>query len=144
MHNGWFSYCECSCIWVSLQPGGLSTSCYFKENREFWVNHTIAKLSHLFIKGWSYFYILKDNAVKPLLTGGVHWLEFLPGHVYCFLPSLRGDVGSVRVYDHMPEFIKDFSLCMEIKEVFLKMIIYYYKLGHSRLLFLLQSYKRMP
>ena len=44
-------------------------------------------------------------------------MQFLPDHVYCFLPSLYADQGSVRVYDHMPKVVKEFLYCMEIKNV---------------------------
>ena len=83
--------------------------------------------------------------MKPKLTGGTHWLEFLPDHVYCFLPSVRGDVGLVQVYHHMPDFVKEFLFCMEIKRGMSKLnIMYWNKIVPPRLLFLLLSSKRRP
>ena len=79
-------------------------------------NERINKV-YIFIQGHSYFYILKNNEVHPKATGGTHWLEFLPDHVYCFLPSLLSDKGEVRVAEHIPEYVKDFLYCMEILQV---------------------------
>ena len=67
-------------------------------------------------KDQSFFYILKNNASHAKPTGGTHWLEFLPNHVYCFLPSFEADVGKVQIFDHMPEYVKDFLFCMEITQ----------------------------
>ena len=44
-------------------------------------------------------------------------MQFLPDHVYCFLPSLLADQGDVRVYDYMPEVVKHFLYCMRINNV---------------------------
>ena len=60
--------------------------------------------------------MVKNNAVHAQPTGGEHWLEFMPDHVYCFLPSFENK-GTVLVYDHMPEFIRNFFYCMEIQQV---------------------------
>ena len=68
-------------------------------------------------QGKSYFYILKNNAVSAVPTGGFHWIEFLPNHVYCFTPSMEINAGHALVGKTMPEFLKNFSFCQEIKEV---------------------------
>ena len=68
-------------------------------------------------QGKSYFYILKNNAVAAVPTGGTHWIQFLPDHVYCFIPSMEIDKGEVDVYQAMPEFLKDFLFSMEIHQV---------------------------
>ena len=65
----------------------------------------------------SYFFVLKNNGAKPTPTGGSHWLEFLPDHLYCFLPSYEVDVGKVKVYDFLPKQLADFLYSMEISEV---------------------------
>ena len=70
-----------------------------------------------FIQGVSRYFVLKDNYVKPTPTGGSHWLELLPGHMYCFLPSMAMDQGKVYVYDHTPHWIKDFLYSLEIYQV---------------------------
>ena len=66
-------------------------------------------------KDQSFFYVLKNNASYAKPTGGSHWIEFLPNHVYCFLPSFEADAGKVQIFDHMPEYVKDFMFCMEIR-----------------------------
>ena len=68
----------------------------------------------ILIQGKSHFYVLKDNAVKSKITGGTHWLEFLPNHVYCFLPSYEGNRGTVQVHASMPDFVKEFLFCMQV------------------------------
>ena len=35
--------------------------------------------------------------------------------MYCFLPSYDRCKGEVRVYDHVPEYVKDFLYSIEIK-----------------------------
>ena len=63
------------------------------------------------------FYVLKNNGVKPISSGSKHWIEFLPGYDYCFIPSLEACLGEVHVYSYKPEFIKNFDFCMEIHQV---------------------------
>ena len=58
------------------------------------------------------------NGTEPQLTGGTHWLEFLPGHVYCFLPSFDADNGEIRVFDDPPKFLDEFNYSEEIKAMF--------------------------
>ena len=70
-------------------------------------------------KGKSYFYYLKNNAVPAVHTGSYHWIEFLPDHVYCFVPSMEINAGNVIIQNTMPEFLKDFLFCKEIKKVIL-------------------------
>ena len=47
----------------------------------------------------------------------MHWIEFMPDHVYCFIPSFEIDKGEAFVYDHMPDLVKQFLYCQEIKTV---------------------------
>ena len=61
--------------------------------------------------------MLKNNGVKPTSLGAYHWLEFMPGYVYCFLPSLNDMSGKIHVYTSMPDFVKDFDFCMPIEKV---------------------------
>jgi hypothetical protein len=58
-----------------------------------------------------------NNGAKPQLTGGTHWLEFLPGYVYCFLPSLDPDKGEVHVFGYPPSVLDDFLYSEKIKVV---------------------------
>ena len=69
------------------------------------------------IQGDSKFYILKNNAVLPKATGGSHWLTYHPGYMYCFLPSFEADKGTVHVFDHLPDFLRDFLFCSEILDI---------------------------
>ena len=61
--------------------------------------------------------MLKNNAVPAVPTGGSHWIEFLPDHVYCFIPSMEINRGNVKIERAIPEFLKEFLYCMEIKKV---------------------------
>ena len=55
--------------------------------------------------------------VPAKATGGKHWLRFLPDHVYCFLPLFEIDKGEIHIFKSMPDFLRDFFFCMEIKDV---------------------------
>ena len=61
--------------------------------------------------------ILKNEPREAVPSGGFHWLEFLPGFTYCFLPSLKSNSGQVNAFNHMPELIKKFKYCQEIQKV---------------------------
>ena len=60
---------------------------------------------------------MSNNASPPHHTGGTHWIEYLPGYSYCFVPSFEANRGNPYVYRDIPDFLKDFSFFMEIKEV---------------------------
>ena len=66
-----------------------------------------------------------NNAVHPKATGGFHWLEYLPGYMYCFLPSYEADRGTIQVYDYLPDFLLDFLYCAEIHGLILDKISKY-------------------
>ena len=83
----------------------------------------------LVFKGKSGFYILKNNAVHAKPTGGVHWIEFMPDHVYCFLPSSAADAGKVEVHRQMPDWVKGFLFCMEIKENIKEVLLYLFEVN---------------
>ena len=61
--------------------------------------------------------MMSNNGMTPERTGGTHWLEYLPGFAYCFLPSLEAYKGYPEVYTYVPDFVMDFQFYMEIKEV---------------------------
>ena len=65
----------------------------------------------------SYFMILKNEPKESVPTGGTHWLEYLPGFVYCFVPSTESNSGKVYAYNYRPEFLKKFFYCQEIRNV---------------------------
>ena len=73
------------------------------------------KLYHY--QGKSHFYILKNNAVSPVPTGGHHWVEFLPDHVYCFTPSMEINKGEPLMCTEMPDFLKNFLFSFDIQQV---------------------------
>ena len=58
-----------------------------------------------------------NNGVLPRATGGSHWLSYLPGYMYCFVPSYEADKGNVFAYDYLPDFLLNFQFCVEIKKV---------------------------
>ena len=77
-------------------------------------NLLLYKFFKILLQGQSHFFVLKNNAVKSKNTGGTHWLEFLPNHVYCFLPSYEGNRGTVQVHTSMPDYLKEFLFCMQV------------------------------
>ena len=68
-------------------------------------------------KGKSRFYVMSNNGIAPQRTGGTHWLEYMPGFAYCFLPSLEAFKGEPSVYTYVPDFVRDFQYYMDIQEV---------------------------
>ena len=44
-------------------------------------------------------------------------VEFLENHVYCLLPSIGSNIGSVRIYSQMPDFIKELSFHLFLGKV---------------------------
>ena len=64
----------------------------------------------------SRFYVM-NNGKPPKRTGGMHWLTYHPGYSYCFLPSLKADMGEAHAYNSVPDFVKHFSHHIEVDEV---------------------------
>ena len=73
--------------------------------------------------------MMSQNGVSPKRTGGTHWLEYMPGYAYFFLPSFEAYKGQPFVYNHVPEFLKDCQYCFEIKDV-RKWEIYYFYINY--------------
>ena len=61
--------------------------------------------------------MLKNDQSKVAATGGHHWLEYLPGFVYCFIPSKKVASGKVYAYNYMPQEIQNFMYCWDIQKV---------------------------
>ena len=61
--------------------------------------------------------MLNNDGVKPKPTGDYHWLEYLPNHAYCFLPSLTSNYGSGKMLKRMPAYIKDMLYGSKIEKV---------------------------
>ena len=60
---------------------------------------------------------MSNNIATPQRTGSSHYLEYLPGHAYCFLPSSDANKGDSFVYHFVPDFVKEFSFYIEIEDV---------------------------
>ena len=58
-----------------------------------------------------------NNGVLPRSTGGFHWLTYLPGYMYFFVPSYEADKGTAFAYDYLPDILLEFPFCAEIKKV---------------------------
>ena len=71
----------------------------------------------MMFQGRSKFYVLKNNCVLPKATGTAHWLEYLPGHMYCFLPSLEAENGTVKVYSYFPDIVRGFLFSVPIENI---------------------------
>ena len=59
---------------------------------------------------------MKNNFVLPRATANFHYLEYVPGQMYCFYPSLDAEKGSVQVFSYVPEFILEFLYSVEIEQ----------------------------
>ena len=70
------------------------------------------------IQGGSSIYLLSQNPLpNPELNEKFVQVELLQNHVYCLLPSIGSDLGSVTLYSSMPGFIKDFFFHIAIGKV---------------------------
>ena len=67
---------------------------------------------------------MKNNGVAPTSTDCHHWLEFLPGYAYCFVPSLHDCSGVFKVYNSKPEFMNYFEYSMKIEEVLIFSVLF--------------------
>ena len=68
-------------------------------------------------QGYSFFFVLRNEDGLPKANGGKHWMRFLPNHVYCFVPSVSIGEGVLRMSKSMPDDVKQFKYCLEIKPV---------------------------
>ena len=66
-------------------------------------------------KDESKFFLLKKSADVPWWFSEVWEVEYLPGFIYCLLPSNEETLG-VAVYTRKPNFLDDFSYCFEIDQ----------------------------
>ena len=62
----------------------------------------------------SWFYVLKNTAAAPGMTSSKTSFEYIPGSVYCFLPSAGECTGRIRVFSSKPSFLDKFIYCLEI------------------------------
>ena len=63
------------------------------------------------------YYVMSNNITPQERTGRSHFLEYLPGHAYCFIPSFDANQVDSYVYPFVPDFVKEFSFYMEIEDV---------------------------
>ena len=68
-------------------------------------------------QGKSCFFILKQNGTLTIPTGKSQKILLLPNCMYCFLPSFDADHGLIKLYDHVPQFLKKFKFLQQINEV---------------------------
>jgi hypothetical protein len=64
----------------------------------------------------SRFFLLKNVADVPMCSSEKMWVEYIPGSIYCFLPSTERNQGRVSVYESKPNFLDDFSYSLEINK----------------------------
>ena len=64
----------------------------------------------------SRFFLLKNVADVPKCSSETLWVEYIPGSIYCLLPSSERNQGRVSVYESKPNFLDDFSYSLEINK----------------------------
>ena len=110
--NGSCEICVNSCNFEFCQFGNLSVqtggkSLFYSEY------YKVIK-----IQGESSVYLLSQNSLpEPEITEEFVQVEFLENHVYCLLPSISSDLGSVTLYSSMPGFIKDIFFHLSLGKV---------------------------
>ena len=60
------------------------------------------------------YYILKQSPTVPSASDVKVMIDYLPGHVYCFFPSIEENRGKVAMFSSRPDFLKRFSYSLEI------------------------------
>ena len=68
------------------------------------------------LHGESSFHILKKTAAVPKGSGKRLLVEYLPGSIYCLLPSSQRHQGKVSVYTSRPDFLKEYSFSLEVNK----------------------------
>ena len=62
----------------------------------------------------SKFFLLKNKADVPQENIGNVKVEFVPGSIYCLLPSKEKSIGCVSVYESKPSFLDSYAYSLEI------------------------------
>ena len=75
---------------------------------------------------------MKNNGKEPTSAGSQHWLEFMPGYAYCFVPSLHDRAGVIKVCSSKPEFISEFEYTMKIEKVCIPNLIQTLNIYHHQ------------
>ena len=63
----------------------------------------------------SSFWILKKTSALSKDSGRKLLLEYLPGYIYCLLPSSQEHQGTVSMNTSRPNFLKDYTFCFPSK-----------------------------
>ena len=64
----------------------------------------------------SWFYLLKNTDSVPVHGLSNVSVRYIPGSVYCFLPSEDENKGKVSFYSQKPAFLDEFIYCLEINK----------------------------
>ena len=69
----------------------------------------------------SRFFILSHSAAAPEYSDKRVTFDYIPGSVYCFLPSAEKYSGKITMLSSKPSFVSDFSFpyCLEVNPNFL-------------------------
>ena len=65
----------------------------------------------------TFFCLMKNCDDMPVYGLGSVLVEYIPGSVYCFLPSVGENHGTVRVFRSKPNFLDTFTFCLEINRL---------------------------
>ena len=67
----------------------------------------------------SRFFLLKDDAGVPKCSSETFWVEYIPGSIYCLLPSTERSRGRVSIYKSKPSYLDAFCDSLEISKKFI-------------------------
>ena len=62
------------------------------------------------------FFLMKNKADVPKHKIGSVRVKYVPGSIYCLLPSTEKNHGEISMYRSKPGFLDSFTYCLEIKE----------------------------
>ena len=60
------------------------------------------------------FFLLKNVADVPIHQIGSVVAKYVPGSIYCLLPSVEKNNGTITVYKNKPSFLDSYTYCLEI------------------------------
>ena len=60
------------------------------------------------------FFLMRNNCDVPRYQIGSVKVKYIPGSVYCLLPSIEKNVGRVSVYGSKPSFLDSYAYCLQI------------------------------
>ena len=74
-------------------------------------------LNCIYLQGQSSVYLFSTKVLKPYQSNQRVQVELLPDFVYCLLPSVFPNSGSLGKYEYKSGFIKDLHLAMDFWKV---------------------------